>query len=250
MVCLEFSFLLSFYSYFKFSHGVLKVTMNQRAGFSFANILKEIIGHFSSSRNSTWGGKNKPLPASVNTRSKKYWISIIAFHLTSTKLYYLWEELFVNFLEHSYLCIHLLLRSIRYLINTAWIPLCLRLHDAPCLDLKTVMVLFKYRLWGTVPWEHVHWDPKPGEAVAHHQDPLSPLDAETCGFSKAAPVQFHGSPWAAPKRWFRTSPSMGDSLQITAYVLLQILNVINQLVTKKNFQWVMFSWQHVLTITV
>lgn len=39
---------------------------------------------------------------------------------------------------------------------------------------------------------------------------------------------------------------MGDSLQITAYVLLQILNVINQLVTKKNFEWVVSSWQHVL----
>lgn len=126
--------------------------MNQRAGFSFANILKEIIGHFNSLRNNTRGGKNKPLPASVNTRSKKNWISIIAFHLTSTKLYYLWEELFVNFLEHRYLCIHLLLRSISYLINTALIPLCLSLHDAPCLDLKTVMVLFKYRLcWKQFP---------------------------------------------------------------------------------------------------
>lgn len=42
------------------------------------------------------------------------------------------------------------------------------------------------------------------------------------------------------------SPSMADSLQITPYVLLQILNGINQLVTKKNFEWVMSSSQHVL----
>ena len=151
--------------------------MNQRAGFSFANILIEIIGHFSSSRYSIRGGKNKPLSASVNTRSKKNWISIIAFHLTSTKLYYLWEELFVNFLEHSYLCIHFLLRSIRYLSNAALILLCLSLHDAPCLDLKTLLV-FKYWLWETVAWEYIHWDPKTGEAVTHHQDPPSPLDAK------------------------------------------------------------------------
>lgn len=41
------------------------VTMNHGAEFSFANMLKEIIRHFTSSRNITQGKNNKPLLASV-----------------------------------------------------------------------------------------------------------------------------------------------------------------------------------------
>lgn len=41
------------------------VTMNHGAEFSFANMLKEIIKHFTSSRNITQGKNNKPLLASV-----------------------------------------------------------------------------------------------------------------------------------------------------------------------------------------
>lgn len=46
------------------------VTMNQGAEFSFANMLKEIIRHFTSSRNITQGNNNKPLLASVAQQAR------------------------------------------------------------------------------------------------------------------------------------------------------------------------------------
>lgn len=87
------------------------VTMNHGAEFSFANMLKEIIRLFTSSRNITQGKNNKPVPASVVQQAKRM-ESVLPLSVWQAQRCAVREARLVNFSEQSYVRMHCLLRSV------------------------------------------------------------------------------------------------------------------------------------------